>query len=105
MSGKTDAAKELNACLDIIQLKVFEAKRKLIEIDKTLTADNIKKLLLGEEIEKEKHMLMEIFKHHNDQMAALMNQEYAPGTVQRYNISYNHTQSFLQWKYKISDID
>jgi site-specific recombinase XerD len=105
INGKTDAAKELNTFLDIIQLKVFEAKRKLIEIDKILNAENIKKLLLGEDIDREKHMLMEIFKHHNDQMAALVNQEYAPGTVQRYNISYNHTQSFLQWKYKLSDIE
>jgi len=105
MSGKTDAAKELNAYLDIVQLKVFEAKRKLIEIDQILNSVNIKKLLLGEDIDQEKHMLMEIFKHHNNQMAALVNREYAPGTVQRYNISYNHTQSFLQWKYKISDIE
>ena len=50
-------------------------------------------------------MLLEVFKYHNDQMAALVNQEYAPGTLDRYKTSYKHTQSFLKWKYKVSDID
>jgi site-specific recombinase XerD len=48
---------------------------------------------------------MEVFKYHNNQMAALLGQEYAPGTLERYETSYRHTQSFLQWKYKLADID
>ena len=50
-------------------------------------------------------MLMEIFKHHNEQMATLVGQEYAPGTLERYNTSYKHTLAFLQWKYKVLDMD
>ena len=50
-------------------------------------------------------MLMEIFKHHNDQMAELVGREYAPGTLERYNTSYKHTISFLEWKYKVTDLD
>lgn len=38
-------------------------------------------------------------------MAALVGQEYAPGTLERYKRSYKHTQSFLEWKYKLKDID
>ena len=41
-------------------------------------------------------MMLEVFKYHNDQMAALVNQEYAPGTLDRYKTSYRHTQSFLK---------
>jgi len=48
---------------------------------------------------------MEIFKHHNDQMAELVGREYAPGTLERYNTSYKHTISFLEWKYKVTDLD
>lgn len=47
---------------------------------------------------------MEIFKHHNEQMATLVGQEYAPGTLERYNTSYKHTLAFLQWKYKVLDM-
>ena len=43
-----------------------------------------------------KHMLMEILKHHNEQMEALVGREFAPGTLVRYQTSFRHTQSFLQ---------
>ena len=104
MSGKSDTARTFNAYLDTLQQKVFEVKRKLIETDKELTAENIKNLLLGKDTRK-KYMVLEVFKYHNDQMAALVNQEYAAGTLDRYETSYRHTESFLKWKYKLNDIE
>jgi hypothetical protein len=50
-------------------------------------------------------MLLEVFKYHNQQMATLINLEYAAGTLERYETSYRHSQSFLKWKYKLDDID
>jgi len=49
--------------------------------------------------------LMEIFKHHNDQTKVLVGKEYAAGTLQRYETSFRHTRSFLESRFKISDID
>ena len=105
LCGKSDSANVFNAYLDTLQQKVFEAKRKLIEIDKPITAENIKTLLFGKEISKQKHMVMEIFKYHNNQMADLVDKDYSPGTLERYNTSFRLTQSFLQSKYKVTDID
>ena len=104
MIGKGDVVKSFNAYLDTLQQKVFEAKRKLIETDKTLNPENIKNLLL-QKSDQPKYMLMEIFKNHNSQMAALVGREYAPGTLQRYETSFRHTQSFLKWKYKVADFE
>jgi hypothetical protein len=72
MDGKTEFAKSLNSYPDVLQRKVYEARKKLAE---------------------------------NDQMAALVNIEYAPGTLERYTTSFNHTRSFLEWKYQVSDMD
>lgn len=105
MDGKTDFAKSLNSYLDVLQRKVYEARKNLAENDHLVTAENIKSLLLGKEVSGDKYMLMDVFKHHNDQMAALVGSEYAPGTLERYITSYKHTQSFLEWKYQVSDID
>lgn len=105
MNGKNDAAKAFNLYLDTMQQKAFEAKRKLIESDREITARSIKTILSGSEVAKEKYMLMEIFKYHNEQVAALVGKEYAPGTLERYTTSYKHTLAFMQWKYNISDID
>lgn len=104
MSGKGNTARTFNAYLDTLQQKVFEAKRKLIETDKELTAENIKNLLLGKDTRK-KYMLLEVFGYHNDQMAKLVNLEYASGTLERYKTSYKHTESFLKWKYKVPDVE
>ena len=105
MQGKNDQAKEFNGYQDTLQQKVFEAKRKLLELDRPISPEAIKDLLLGKDISREKRMLMEIFQHHDDQINALVGSSYSPGTYERYQTSFKHTRSFLQWKYKIDDID
>lgn len=105
MSGKNDEAKSFNTYLDTLQQKAFEAKRRLIELDKAITAQVIKSILSGQELTKERYMLMTVFKYHNEQLAALVGKEYAPGTLERYTTSYKHTLSFMQWKYNINDIE
>src|SRR5690349_15993715 len=47
MDGRSDAAKEFNNYLDVLERKVFEVKKKLIEFDLPLTALNIKHHLTG----------------------------------------------------------
>jgi site-specific recombinase XerD len=105
-TGSKDSIKHLNAYLETLQEKVYEIKRRLIDQNKNITAESIRNILSGREDVQDRHrMLMEIFQHHNDQVAALVGKEYAPGTLQRYITSLKHTRSFLEWKYKVSDID
>jgi len=103
--GKTDYAKSINTYLDTRQQKVFEAKRRLIEVDEEVTPAKIKDLMLGRKVQKEKYMLMEQFKLHNEQMKALVGSDFAPATLERYETSYKHTLHFLQSKYNVPDID
>jgi site-specific recombinase XerD len=105
LNGKSDSIKALNSYLDTMRQKVFEAKRKLIETDKTVSPENIKNLVLERNKNIHKHMLLEVFKYHNDQMAILVGRDYAPGTLERYITSYKHTKSFLEYRYKLTDID
>jgi site-specific recombinase XerD len=105
MNAKEEGAPEFNSYLDTLQQKVFEAKRKLLELDKEITPAHIKDVMLGKSINREKRMVMEIFQHHNDQMKSLVGKEYAPGTLQRYETSYRHTKSFIESKYKTVDLD
>jgi hypothetical protein len=44
----------------------------LIEVDEEITPEKIKDLMMGRKVEKEKYMLMEQFKLHNEQMKALV---------------------------------
>ena len=38
-------------------------------------------------------------------MAALVGKEFAAGTLERYETSLKHTRSFLEWKFKVPDLD
>ena len=55
-------------------------------------------------VEKRKKIL-EVFSAHNTQMKALQGVDFAASTMQRYNISYNHTRDFIKWKYGTDDRD
>jgi site-specific recombinase XerD len=101
--GKSEYLKELNNHLSTLQVKVYEARLLLIERNKPVSAEVIKNMLIGK-VEKSK-MILEIFKYHNDQMASLLNSEYAPGTLERYKTSLEHTRSFIKWKYGVEDFE
>ena len=101
MATKEADSNNFNSYLDTLQQKVFEAKRKLLELDKEVTPINIKDVMLGKSVNRYRRMLMEIFQHHNDQMKVLVGKEYAAGTLQRYETSYRHTKSFIESRYKV----
>ncbi|MBS1598172.1 MAG: site-specific integrase [Bacteroidetes bacterium] len=105
VDGKSEYAKSINSYLEVLQRKVHESRKYLLDNDIPITAVNIKQILRDKEINQEKRMLMEIFSHHNNQIAALVDKDYSPATLERYKTSFRHTQSFLEWKYKVSDID
>lgn len=76
-SGIKEDARALNAYLDALQVKVYEAHRELINAKEEVTAEKLKNKLLGKEIKTPK-MLLEVFSGHNQQMVPLIKRsEYA----------------------------
>jgi hypothetical protein len=101
--GKGGYIKELNNHFSTLKVKVFEARLLLIENNTIVTAESIKNLLIGK-VEKSK-TIAEVFKNHNDQLAALIGSDYSPETLRRYKICFGHTLSFIKWKYGIEDLE
>jgi integrase len=95
-------AKSLNSYLDLLTSKVYQAKKKLLEEDRDITAESIKNILLGKTDDKK--MVLEVFQHHNDQMKALIGKDYAPLTLKRFKTALSHTRSFIKWKYQVDDL-
>jgi hypothetical protein len=56
-TGISEKAKELNSYLDLISVKVYRAKTKLLGNNKPLTAENIKDVLTGND--EKKHFIIE----------------------------------------------
>ncbi len=104
-TGKTEEARLLDAYLDTLQQKVFEAKRKLLERDTEVSAENIKSVMMGIDIYHQTHTLIEVFTQHNAEMKELIGKQYASATYVRFDTTFRHTQHFLQWRYKKPDMD
>jgi site-specific recombinase XerD len=101
--GTKEEVKSLNAYLDDLQSKVYEAHRQLTEEDVLVTAETIRNKFMGRT--EKPRSLIEIFKEHNKKVEALIGKEFTKGTLCRYKTSLKHTQDFLKWKYNLTDID
>lgn len=104
LKTNNEESRRINKMLEAFKLKAFDFQRELMTEGKEVTLENIKAKWYGTSVEKPR-MLMEVFKHHNDQMKALINQEFSPLTFERYETSFRHTQEYMRWKYQIEDID
>jgi hypothetical protein len=100
-TGTKEAIRELNLYLDTMAQMVYHAKRTLLDSNKFFSAQAIKDLMNG--VTEKPKMILDIFKHHNDQMKALEGIDFAPGTIGRYEISLQHTREFIRWMYKVDD--
>lgn len=103
MKGSSAESKAINSYLDTLKAKVYDYQQQLIREDEIVNAENMRNKILG--VEKRSHMLVGIFKQHNEELKALVGREFATATHTRYETSLKHTENFLKWKYKVSDID
>ena len=102
-NGTKEDAKLLNAFLDILQTKVYEVRRKLLEKNEIITAERLKNTLKG--TDGTVRMLMKIFQQHNDEVKNLVGKDFAPGTLERYKTSLDHTKIIYGMEVWRFDID
>ena len=103
MTGTKEESKVLNTYLDTLQAKLFEVHQKLLAKGDIITAIGIKNKFTG--TDERPLSLVNIFTDHNNKIKALLGDEFAPGTLERYKTSLKHTTDFLKWKYNLTDID
>lgn len=103
VKGTNEASRSLNTYLDTLERQVHEARRKLIEAQKVITAETLKLVLTGQE--EKPRMLLDVFKEHNKRMSALVGREYSPATAKRYETTLEHVKAFMQSVYHITDIE
>ena len=103
MKGNSEEARSINNLLDFTRNRINEIQFELLKDGISLNIDEFKNRLLG--IKERERLLIPIFTEHNRKIKELVGSEYAPGTLERYETSLKHTKDFLQWKYRVSDID
>jgi hypothetical protein len=103
MKGTSEEVRSINSYLDLMKSKVLDIQMELIHKNQEVNIENFKSKLFG--LEEKQRMLIPIFQDHNNKIKELVGKEYASGTLERYKTLLSHTIEFLQWKYKVSDID
>ena len=99
--GTREDARQLNAYLDSLQGRIYEAQHFILNCGKEVTAKRIKDRLLG--IRERPITICEIFKQHNQEMRALVGKDYAYSTYKRYETALVNLQEFLLYKYSCAD--
>ena len=100
--GGSAEVRRLNAQLKKLKRKINETISYLKENREETTLEKIMNRLLGK---KEKQvMLVGVFEEHNRKIAALVNDDYAPATIVRYQTTLKHITDFMRMKYQIRDI-
>jgi len=102
MKGNTEEARMFNGRLDMMRAIVYETEKKLFMNQVEITFESFKNEFQGKK--ERARMLIPIFQEHNRKIKELVGQEYAPGTLERYETSLKHTKNFLFWKYNLTDI-
>lgn len=100
--GVKEDVRSINADLDILQNKIYEYRRRLLERNEDISADILQRSLKDDG--RDQKTILSVFQHHNDQVKALVGKDYAPGTLDRYETSYDHTKRFIKWQYKMKDV-
>ena len=103
MKGNSEEARALNIYLDILRSKVYDYQKEILHEELFLNVENMRNKILG--TTEKARMLVAIFQDHNNRIEALLGDEFAPGTLDRYKTSLKHTIGFMQWKFNVSDID
>lgn len=105
MTGTHQESRCFNLYLKTLEQQVYDAHRQLMETKVPFTVQSLKDKLFGKEEKPEIKMLVPIFQEHNRRIAAMVGKDYAAGTLERYTTSLKHTIEFMQWQYRMADIN
>lgn len=101
VTGSSAEAKQINRNLDIIKNRVYEIYQKLLEKGGEITAVGIKDEYLGNNDDKKS--ILQMFEDHNSRMKKLVGKDYSFRTLQRYETTKKHLNSFISSNFKIED--
>lgn len=102
MVGNTPEAFSINQQISKVRNEIYRHYQRLSENGDYVTSIQLRDAYLGKD--KKQKMVLAIFEDHNDQIEALVGQEYSAGTLERYRTAKKHVGDFIRWEYKVEDL-
>jgi hypothetical protein len=94
--GKASGVQEVNAILESTKTTMTKIYRDLQERETNVTPERIKNVFFG--IEVRHQMLLELFKHHNEDVFKLIGISKSKATYQKYEVTRKHITNFIKEK-------
>lgn len=101
--GTKEDAKTLNLFLDSLELKISQSRIDSINSGEVITAQKLMDFIQGKSVSRVK--VLEEFLQHNQEILALVPNEYAMGTYERFVTARSHVKDFITFKYNADDIE
>jgi site-specific recombinase XerD len=101
--GNTKMSKDINSYIMSVQTSIYDYFKLLREKGIQITPGLLKNKYLGVAEDKGKKVI-ELYQEHNEKIKKLINIDYSPDTVQRYETSLKHTRDFIKHKYQKDDL-
>jgi site-specific recombinase XerD len=96
--GKNESDRELNEYLNSIRAQLFLEQRNFQEMGKKPTAKLLLNTLIGKG--EKQWSLVELFIDHNSKLKKLIQKEFSPLTLQRYDSALKHLKNYCIKQYK-----
>lgn len=103
IKGNSEEARSVNQYLDSLRQKIYDYQKMIIREGNTFTKESLHQKWYNKQ--EYVHSLIEVFKHHNDQLQSLIGISNSEATFGKYRTTLDHTISFLKWKYGRLDIE
>ena len=97
--GRSSEIKILNEFLNTETSKIYQLRQEIIYSGETITVENLMNKYTG--IEEKQRTLIEIFINENKRNKKLI----SAGTYKKYVSLFNHVKNYIQFQYKITDIN
>ncbi|MGV3631732.1 MAG: site-specific integrase [Bacteroidota bacterium] len=102
--GNSQESIELNGYIQSVRNKLYIIQQEFQEKVKRYDSKSIVNAFLGKGSENREWKLIELFKDHNTKMEALVDIDYSPRTLQRFESALNHITAFIGKQYHANDI-
>src|SRR5436305_1610766 len=88
VKGNTDDARKINQYLDSIKQKVYDYQKSILQAGKPFSKETLR--LKWQGIGQRTQTLVEVFKHHNEQLKALIGKDCSKATFGKYRTTLDH---------------
>ena len=97
--GRSSEIRILNEFLNTETSKIYELRQEIIYSGEIITVENLMNKYIG--VEDKKRTLIEIFENENKRNKKVL----SIGTYKKYVSLFNHVKNYLQFQYKLTDIN